>query len=142
MDNGNRIESTIKVILYLLFVVSLLTGLNVLIGGALSLPEVSNIEATVDNEIRFFSVFWIAYGCFCFWVARNLFREHRFVPFIAIIFFLGGIGRLLSTLLVGMPITLFIPAMILELVLPLIICILYVKQKELYSLDKSKLANI
>ena len=142
MNNGNKIESTLKVILYLIFAVSLLTGMNVLIGGALSLPEVSDVEATVDNELRFFSVFWLAYGGFCFWVARNLSKEHRFVPFIAMIFFLGGIGRLLSMLFVGMPIPLFVPAMALEIVLPPIIYVLYVKQRGLYSLEKSEFSNV
>ena len=142
MDNRDKIEPIIKVILYLIFVVSFITGLNVLLGGALSLPEVSNVEATVDNEIRFFSVFWLAYGCFCFWVARNLLKEYRFVPFIALIFFFGGVGRLLSTLVVGMPITLFIPAMVLELVLPFIIYMLYVKQKKRYLFDGSERTNM
>lgn len=142
MNNGNKFESAIKIILYSIFAVSLITGMNVLLGGALALPEVSNVEATVDNELRFFSVFWLAYGGFCFWVARNLSKEHHFVPFIAIVFFMGGIGRLLSMLLAGMPISLFIPAMILEIVLPPIIYVLYVKQVRLYSLDKSKFANV
>ncbi len=43
------------------------TGLNVLIGGAPAIPgAVPGTEATVDNELRFFSVFWLAYGGFCF----------------------------------------------------------------------------
>ena len=43
MKNGNRVESSIKVILYLIFAVSIITGMNVLIGGGLSLPEVSGV---------------------------------------------------------------------------------------------------
>mgnify|MGYP000703970763 CR=1 FL=1 len=136
MNNGSKMESSIKVILYLIFAVSLITGINVLIGGALSLPEISNVEATVDNELRFFSIFWMAYGSFCFWVARNLSKEHHFVPFIAIVFFLGGTARLISLIFVGMPTPLFIPAMALEIVLPPIIYLLYVKQRDLYSQKK------
>ena len=54
------------------------------------------------------------------------------MPFIAVIFFLGGVGRLLSMILVGMPIMLFVSVMVLELVLPPVIYVLYGKQKELY----------
>ena len=75
MDNGNKIELAIKVILYLIFAVSLITGANVLFGGGQSLPGVVHVEATVDNELRFFSVFWLAYGVFCCWVARNLLKN-------------------------------------------------------------------
>lgn len=38
---------------------SVLTRINVLIGGALSLPGTSEVETTVDNELRFFSVLLI-----------------------------------------------------------------------------------
>lgn len=132
----SKLESSIKVILYLIFTVSLITGINVLVGGGHSLPGVINVEATVDNELRFFSVFWLAYGSFCFWVARNLPKEHRFLPFVALVFFIGGVGRLLSTVFVGMPTPLFISATVLEFVLPPVIHVLYVKQGALYAMQK------
>ncbi len=104
------------------------TGLNVLIGGAPAIPgAVPGTEATVDNELRFFSVFWLAYGGFCFWVARNIQCEHRFIPVIALAFFVGGVGRLISMLSGGPPAAILIPAMILEFIIPLIIYGLYRK---------------
>jgi len=121
-------ESTIKYILYAISLVALGTGLNVLIGGASAIPGATGgVEATVDNELRFFAMFWIAYGAFCFWVARNIAEQYFFVPFIALVFFLGGMGRLISILSVGPPASILIPAMILEFVIPIVIYVVYRK---------------
>ena len=121
-------ESILKYILYAISLVALVTGLNVLIGGAAAIPGSSGaVEASVDNELRFFSVFWIAYGAFCFWVARNLQEQKNFIPLIATVFFLSGIGRLISILLIGLPSSILIPPMILELVMPIVIYVIYRK---------------
>lgn len=123
-------EAILKVTLYIIALVALATGLNVLIGGAGSIPGASTgAEAAVDNELRFFSIFWIAYGGFCLWVARNIAENHHFIPFIALVFLLGGVARLASVLLIGMPGPVLLSAMILEFVLPLGIYIIYQKQK-------------
>mgnify|MGYP000079568449 CR=1 FL=1 len=121
-------ESTLKYILYLMAVVVAITGLNVLFGGASAIPgSMGGTEATVDNELRFFSVFWLAYGAFCFWIARNIQAQYKFIPFISLAFFIGGLGRLFSILFVGAPASILIPAMILEFIIPLIIFALYYK---------------
>jgi hypothetical protein len=121
-------ESILKYILYAISLVALVSGLNVLIGGAAAIPGSSGaVEATVDNELRFFSVFWIAYGAFCFWVARNIQEQKMFIPLIAAVFFLGGIGRLISILLMGPPSSILIPPMILELVMPIVMYVIYRK---------------
>ena len=121
-------ESTLKYILYLMALIVAITGLNVLFGGASAIPgSTGGAEATVDNELRFFSVFWLAYGVFCFWVARNIQAQYRFIPPIALAFFIGGLGRLVSLLSVGLPASILIPAMILEFVIPIVIYGIYWK---------------
>lgn len=121
-------EATLKYVLYVMSLVAILTGINVLVGGAEAIPGASGaVEATVDNELRFFSVFWLAYGGFCFWVARNIQEQSFFVPFIALVFFLGGVGRLVSTLVIGTPASILIPAMILEFVIPIVLYVCYRK---------------
>ncbi|MFV1872089.1 MAG: DUF4345 domain-containing protein [Oleiphilus sp.] len=121
-------ESTLKYTLYAIALVVAITGLNVLIGGAASVPGAAGLaESTVDNELRFFSVFWLSYGAFCYWVANNIQAQHKFIPFIALAFFIGGLGRLISMLSVGPPSNILIPAMILEFVIPLFIFAIYWK---------------
>lgn len=125
-------ESTLKYLLYAISVVALVTGANVLIGGAAAVPgSLGPVEATVDNELRFFSVYWVAFGVFCFWVARNLSSQVFFVPFIALFFLLGGVGRLVSTLTIGAPAFVLVPAMVLEFVLPVVIYWLYWKHRKM-----------
>ncbi|KZY35349.1 hypothetical protein A3752_19740 [Oleiphilus sp. HI0081] len=122
-------ESTLKYILYALALVVAITGLNVLFGGASAIPgSTGGAEATVDNELRFFSVFWLAYGAFCFWVAQNIQAQYKFIPSIALVFFIGGLGRLISILSVGPPASVLIPAMILEFVIPIAIYGIYWKK--------------
>ncbi len=129
-------ESTLKYILYAMSLVAVITGVNVLIGGATAIPGASGgVEATIDNELRFFSVFWVAYGGFCYWVGKNLGEQNSFVPFIALVFFVGGLGRLISTLSIGVPADILIPAMILEFVIPIAVYAIYWK---LYKKNISK----
>lgn len=121
-------ESVLKYTLYLIAIVVAITGLNVLFGGASAIPgALGAAETTVDNELRFFSVFWLAYGVFSFWVARHIQVQYKFIPFIALAFFLGGVGRLISFLTVGPPASILIPAMVLEFVIPVFIYIFYRK---------------
>lgn len=125
-------ESTLKYLLYAIAAVALVTAANVLIGGAAAVPgSLGPVDTTVDNELRFFSVYWGAYGVFCFWVARNLGSQIFFVPFIALFFLLGGVGRLVSTLTIGSPAFVLVPAMVLEFVLPMLIFWLYWKHRKM-----------
>jgi len=122
-------EKTLKYILYAIAIVVAITGFNVLFGGASAIPGATGAtEATVDNELRFFAVFWLAYGVFCAWVARNIEEKYTFIPVIALAFFVGGLGRLLSMLLVGPPASILIPAMILEFIIPIVIYGIYRKR--------------
>jgi hypothetical protein len=130
-------QSIIKYILYAIASVALFTGLNVLIGGAPAIPgATAAVEASVDNELRFFSVFWLAYGAFCFWVARDVEARQPFIPYIAVCFFLGGVARLSSFLWVGSPGSALLAAMVLEFILPMAIyfCLLSVNKSKQTSL--------
>lgn len=124
-------ESTLKYILYTIFVVSLVTGLNILIGGALAVPGATiGVQPQIDNELRFFAMFWVAYGGFCFWISRSIRERGHFIPFIAVVFLLGGIGRLFSLITVGSPGSFLIGAMILEFVLPVVVYVIYKKRRK------------
>ncbi len=134
LNNIDRLDLFLRIILYAIFVVALLSGVNILLGGVSSVPGATNsVDISVDNELRFFSVFWLAYGICCFMIARNLERYRNFILFIAAIFFLGGVARFLSILLVGMPSSILIPAMILEFILPLFLYALHRQSRKLLS---------
>jgi hypothetical protein len=56
---------------------------------------------------------------FLFGVARNIEERQQFIIFIALTFFLAGLARLCSTLLVGNPGNILLGAMIIEFILPI-----------------------
>lgn len=119
-------KTSLQYLLYALALVAIASGVNVIVGGAAAIPGANgSIVATADNELRFFAVFWVAYGSFCFWVGRNLPRQLMFVPVLALTFFMGGVARLVSVLQLGSPGLFLIVAMILEWLLPCLIMLLY-----------------
>lgn len=98
-----------------------------LINFFLSDPQALNgmSSPNVDSELRFYSVFWVAYGIIVLRAANSLDENFGLVPILAGLFFAGGAGRLLSVLAVGYPHPLFTVLMIVELVLPLLLIALW-----------------
>ncbi|MEQ9589435.1 MAG: DUF4345 family protein [Parvibaculaceae bacterium] len=82
-------------------------------------------SSNVDSELRFYSVFWLAYGAIVLRAANSLEGNLKLVPILAGLFFAGGAGRLLSLVTVGHPHLLFIVLMVIELVLPLLLIVLW-----------------
>jgi hypothetical protein len=119
---NNRSETILKYLLIGISVVAVATGANIIVQGISGIPETGLIvQASVDNELRFMSVFWLAFGLFCFAISKNVVENQKSISYIALTFLCGGIARLLSLVFIGQPIGLFIGVMILELVLPFFI---------------------
>jgi len=87
--------------------------------------EPLSISPTIDNEFRFYAVFWLSYGVLTIWVAIQIEARHKFVPFIFLVFFLGGLARILSIGDLGKPHQLIVFLMYIELTAPVIGAILY-----------------
>jgi hypothetical protein len=102
-------------------------GFDALTGQAA--PEIT-ISPTMDSEMRFYAVFWFTYGAVLIWVARGLSQRIQFVPLLAALFFAGGVGRVLSQLMVGPPHPAFTVLMAIELVLPVVFVGLYLRLKK------------
>jgi hypothetical protein len=80
---------------------------------------------TMDNELRFYAPFWGAYGLALLAVARDLPAQLRFVPPLAALFFVGGVGRVISHVVVGPPHPFFALLMAIELILPVVFLALW-----------------
>jgi hypothetical protein len=76
--------------------------------GGLSTPD-------ADNEMRFYSVLWIAYGVIAIRVARSLPASLKTAQLLLALFFAGGAGRALSMASVVAPHPLFVFLMWIEL---------------------------
>ncbi len=71
-----------------------------------------------DNELRFYAVFWLAWGVCLVRAARDLAAWAKALPILIGLFFLGGVGRMVSQLQLGAPHPLFVVLMAVELALP------------------------
>jgi hypothetical protein len=132
---------TLRLLLGLLGAVAVLICASIMIAGAeatawtaeklfsaLTASRAPLSEAwppTMDSELRFYAALWGAYGVVCLTVARDLANRASLVPWLAGVFFLGGVGRLLSLVTIGTPHPFFIFLMWVELVLPLILVLLW-----------------
>ncbi len=88
--------------------------------------------ANVDSEFRFYSVFWASYGVVLLDTARRLPDRLPLAGLLILLFFLGGIGRALSMLFVGLPATLFTILTILEFGLSAILVIPWLVLRRAY----------
>jgi len=81
--------------------------------------------ATMDSELRFYAPFWGAYGVLLIATARDLSRLGLWVPWLALLFFAGGVGRAISWMAAGPPHPFFLLLMAIELVTPPVLALLW-----------------
>lgn len=91
----------------------LAVGPGAIIGG-------SDVNATSDGEDRFYAGVFLCYGVALLWCARRVERKQTYVNVLAAAFFVGGIGRLIALLVVGVPHPFYVAMLGLELVLPVL----------------------
>ena len=101
-----------------LALVPTLTGLVGMLGlgdplyGNLDLPR----DATLDSQLRFYNGVWMGLGMAAFWLVPRIETETTLFRFLWLMIFIGGIGRLLSLVLTGMPFPPFIGFTVLEII--------------------------
>jgi hypothetical protein len=98
--------------------VPLLTGIITLLGVRDPLYSATGIPAlpVLDSNLRFFGGVWLGLGVAILWLVPRIETETALFRVIWGAIFLGGIGRLLSILLVGAPPIPFIGFTALELI--------------------------
>jgi hypothetical protein len=75
----------------------------------------------VDSEMRFYAALWVAYGLVMIRVSQLLPRRILLAQAMLGVFFVGGLGRVISSMTVGPPHPLFQVLMWIELAVPLIL---------------------
>jgi Domain of unknown function (DUF4345) len=88
-----------------------LTGLSDPLYAALNLPH----DATLDSNLRFYSGVWLGVGLAAAWTVPRIDRETTLFRALWIMIFLGGVGRLLSLAITGMPLPPFVGFTALEI---------------------------
>ncbi|MEO0911532.1 MAG: DUF4345 domain-containing protein [Pseudomonadota bacterium] len=109
-------QRSLKVALIIAGAIPLILGIMNLIGGARA-PWLPGDIATpsLDNQLRFYAVWFMAPFFLCIWIVRNLSTA---LPVAIILFstmFLGGLARLFSITQYGLPDPSMIVAMAIEI---------------------------
>ncbi len=95
-----------------------LTGLLGMAGVSDPLYSRSDLppDAMLDSNLRFYSGCWLGVGLAALWLVPRIEREGALFRALWSMIFLGGLGRLLSLVCIGMPLPPFIGFTILEVV--------------------------
>jgi hypothetical protein len=102
----------------ILAMVPTVTGLLGLMGLAdphyadMGLPA----NATLDSQLRFYNGVWLGVGLTAFWLLPRIETETTLFRVLWLMIFIGGLGRLMSLILAGMPFAPFIGFTVLEVV--------------------------
>lgn len=115
----------IKGILYLFALIAAVTGPMAFFGGTHVVPTGEVVSPSLDNEFRFFSVFWFGYGVLCFLTARDLDKRKDWIPGLAALMILAGLARTASTILVGRPLDQYFYGAAVELTFPIALYLAY-----------------
>lgn len=91
-------------------------GADVMLGANLS-PQVLS-DPVLDSQNRFYGVVFALYGVLLYLCATNISKYATVLRCLAWVFFAGGLARLVSIAIVGMPTAPVIGLLALELVLP------------------------
>jgi len=109
---------TLRALAWAMGVACVAIGLMHVLFGTASIPGELTAGATVDSRERFYNAIFAGYGLAWCWAAHQRPIPARVVRWLAAIFLLGGIGRLLSMAVHGRPHWFQLPLTALELVLP------------------------
>ena len=113
-------RKALRVLLALFGVTAIFISLLHLVLGPASIPGAIPVNATMDSEDRFYATLFLAFGTVLLWCIRHVERRANVVYFLMVTFFIGGLARLISMAIVGLPNNFFIVMTILELLLPLV----------------------
>ncbi len=97
--------------------------LHIVLGPA-CIPGSVPVNATMDSEDRFYATLFTAYGAALLWCVKGIERKGAYIKLLALIFFVGGLARLVSIVAVGLPNRFFVAMTVLELGLPVVIVFL------------------
>src|SRR5262245_49089178 len=92
--------------------------------GPAAIPGSIPANASMDSEDRFYATLLTAYGVALLWCTRDIDRKKMFVYFLAAVFLVGGLARIVSIVVAGLPHPFFIAMLAVEMVLPVIVAFL------------------
>jgi hypothetical protein len=92
---------------------------HLLIGSA-SIIGGGPVNATIDSDMRFYAVLFAAFGGGFVWAAKDLDHRASVANLLGLVFFLGGLARLLAWVQTGIPNWFYLVMIPVELVIPIV----------------------
>ena len=116
--------------LWIIFIIVMGVGLIIYFGGPAAFPGIESVTPSVDSEMRFFAAFWMGYGIFTLWIARDLATRHQFVPAIILFLVFGAVGRVISFVVAGRPADSLVNGLIIEAINVVLTTFFYVRYRQ------------
>ena len=114
-------ETFLKGLLVILGVSSIAISLGHIILGTDAIPGSVPANATMDNQDRFFAALFLCYGAAVLWWLKDWRSKLREIRLLVAILFVGGVARLVSIAIVGLPDPFYIAMTIVEILLPVLV---------------------
>lgn len=109
---------SLKWLLWIMGVACVAIGVLHFVLGTASVPGEGRAGVTVDSRERFYGAIFLGYGLVWIWAVRQSPVPAAVVRWLAGVFFLGGLGRLLSLAVHGRPQWFQLALTVIELGLP------------------------
>ena len=110
--------ATLRPLSWLIGAICVVIGLLDVVLGLSWVPDAGDYTASIDGHVRFFGAVFAGYGAIWIWAARQDPVAVRAVRFLALVMFLGGLGRTASMVVHEVPHPLFIGLLLVELLVP------------------------
>ena len=110
-----------KIVLMILSIIPLLFAVKGLSSGAAGNNGGVEVSAGLDNQYRYFSGYYLSLFFGVWYVLRDIDTRGTVFRFLVLAIFIGGIGRLISYVQVGVPPADGMIGMVLELGSPLLV---------------------
>jgi hypothetical protein len=95
-------------------------GLAHLLFGSASIIGGGSVNPTIDSDLRFYALMFAAYGLAFVWCAADITERGRVANVLGVVFFVGGLARLLAWIATGQPNWFYVLMIPVELVIPLV----------------------
>lgn len=95
-------------------------GLAHLFFGQMSYIGGGSVNATMESDLRFFNLLFVAYGLAFVWAARDVVGRGVVIDVLGLLFFVGGLARLLAWAEAGTPSWFYVLMIPVELLIPIV----------------------
>jgi hypothetical protein len=117
-------RKALQILVILSGIAAIFISLLHLVLGPAAIPGGIPVNATMDSEDRFYATLLTAYGVALLWCARGIEQKSKFVYFLAAVFLFGGLARIVSIAVAGLPHPFFLAMLVLEMGLPIIVVLM------------------